>query len=438
MLRPMPSSRLPALLADHPIATGATALTNAQLFDGSGGPVRDRATVVVRDGRVVDIADDPGAAPGDARTIDVGGRMLLPGLIDAHAHLSMVENGTHYPDLPKGAEPLDQDALRGHLVAATLRRAVRMGITTVRDVGARGDVVLQVRQAMRYGAFTGPRVLACARIVSPTAPGARFFPHMYREADGADDMRRASREQIRAGADFVKIMTTGARSVELEDPNPAQLTRDELRALIDETHRQGYRVAAHCEGLAGTELAVVHGVDTIEHGMYLHQRPDLLEALAERGGVLVPTLSFLHRVAEEGTWTPELEHQGRYNVEQAHRTLAAARQHGVRLAMGFDSPEADRAATELCTMVDAGLPAAEALVAATSGGATALGIADQVGTVAAGQLADLMIVDGDPLADPRILLAPERIWLVMRNGEPIAGASMDPVVPWSPAIVRHS
>src|SRR3712207_2102378 len=215
----------------------------------------------------------------------------MPGLIDAHAHLY-----GRTPELPHGAEPL-WPGTAAHFLAAALRETLRMGITTLRDVGSYGDAVLEARQAMRYGAFRGPRLLTCGRIVSATAPGGRFFEGMYREADGPDDVRRAVREQLRRGADFVKVMTTGARSVELEDPDPAQLTRDEVATLVEEAHRQGYRVAAHAEGIAGTEIAIEEGVDTIEHGMYLSQRPDLLEKMAERGQVLVPTLSCFYGVA---------------------------------------------------------------------------------------------------------------------------------------------
>jgi imidazolonepropionase-like amidohydrolase len=426
----MPTTRTPAFLADHRPSDRPLALTGARVVDVTDGTVRTAAAIVVRDGRIAEVVDDPRDVPGDATPVDVSDRYVLPGLIDVHAHLSMIEHGRHRPTPPKGAEPL-HDEVRGHLVAATLRRALRMGITTIRDVGAYGDVVLQVRQAMRYGALVGPRLFACGRIVSPTAPGARFFPQMYREADGPDDMRRAAREQLRAGADFVKIMTTGARTVELEDPNPAQVTPAEVEALVGEAHRQGYRVAAHCEGLGGTEVAVTAGVDTIEHGMYLNQRPELLAALAARGGVLVPTLSFLHHVADDGTWTPELTAQGRHNVEQAQLTIAAAREHGVRVAVGFDSPDADLAATELCTLVDAGLPAIEALRAATLGGAQALGVADQLGSIAPGLLADLLVVDGDPREDPRLLLRPDAIWLVLRNGDPVAGAALEPTVTWA-------
>jgi imidazolonepropionase-like amidohydrolase len=188
-----------------------------------------------------------------------------------------------------GSRPSRRPGSDAHFLAAELRETLRRGVTTVRDVGSYGDLGLEARQGMRYGAFRGPRLLTCGRIVSATAAGGRFFDGMYREADGADDVRRAVREQLRRGADFIKVMTTGARSVELEDPDPAQLTRGEIATLVEEAHRQGYRVAAHAEGIAGTEIAINEGVDTIEHGMYLCQRPDLLERMAAAGQVLVPT-----------------------------------------------------------------------------------------------------------------------------------------------------
>jgi imidazolonepropionase-like amidohydrolase len=420
--------RLPAFLADHAPASGLLALTGARLFDGTGSAIRDGVTVVVRDGRIGSLGSSGDGVPEGASVVDLAGRTLLPGLIDAHAHVTMLEHSHAAPAKVKGTEPW-RDDLGAHLAAAALRRALRMGITTVRDVGAFGDVLFGVRQAMRYGAFAGPRLLLCGRIVSATVPGDRFFPTMYRQADGADDVRRAVREQIRAGADFVKIMSTGARSVELEDPHPAQVTRAEMATLVEEAHRLGYRAAAHCEGLPGTELAVEEGVDTIEHGMYLHRRPDLLEKLAAREGVLVPTLSFLHDVAEDGCWVDLLVEQGKRNVEEAHETLAAATRAGVRLAMGFDSPDVDRAAAELLRMVEHGLPVQEALVAATSGGAYALGIDSEVGIVAEGKLADLLVVDGDPVKDPAVLLDAERIWLVLRNGVPVAGAAFEGRLP---------
>jgi imidazolonepropionase-like amidohydrolase len=418
-------SRLPAFRADHAPAGDILALTGARLFDGSGAAPREGVTVIVEGGRVAHVGSAGDGVPDTAAVVDLAGRTLMPGLIDAHAHVSMLEFSSHAPTRPKGTEPL-RDDLPGHLAAAGLRRALRMGVTTIRDVGAYGDVLLGVRQAMRYGAFAGPRLLLCGRIVSPTAPGGRFFPGMYREADGVDDVRRAVREQIRAGADFVKIMSTGARTVELEDPDPAQVTRQEMATFVEEAHRLGYRAAAHCEGLAGTELAIEEGVDTIEHGFHLHRRPDLLERMASRRAVLVPTIEFLHNLVDSGCWTQPLVEQGEHNIAEADATLGAARREGVLLAVGSDAVDVDRGfAAELVRLVAHGLPAAAALVAATSGGANALGIDSEVGVVAAGKRADLLVVQGDPLADPKLLADPARVWLVLRNGEPVAGALLE-------------
>ncbi|MEJ3653426.1 amidohydrolase family protein [Actinomycetes bacterium KLBMP 9759] len=425
-------SRLAALLADPPPRRGRVWLTNARLFDGTGAAARDGAAVLVEDGvieRVGSVQDGP---PDGAEVLDVGGRTLMPGMIDAHAHLFSTP-----PEPAEGAEPRIEGA-DAHFLGAGLREALRMGFTTLRDVGSYGDAVVAARQAMRYGAFAGPRVLTCGRIVSASSPGGRFFDGMYREADGPDEIRKAVREQLRRGADFVKVMSTGARSVELEDPDPAQLTREEIAALVDETHRLGYRVASHAEGLAGTELSIMLGVDTVEHGMYLGRRPDLLDTMAERGQVLVPTLSCFYGVAglgdrigagegpsEPGTWTQPLVDLALYNLEQAGRTLRAARAAGVPIALGHDWQPFANAAIELQRMVHHGLSAAETLVAATATGARALGIADRVGTVEPGKLADLLVVDGDPLADISVMRDRARIWLVLRLGAAVAGAGLE-------------
>jgi len=417
--------RLPALLADPTPSPRSLWLTGGLLFDGTGAPVRE-ASVLVADGRIARVVDGREAAPGGADVVELGGRTLLPGLIDAHAHVGV---SFPRPQPAKGAEPL-LAGTPAHFLAAELREVLQLGITTIRDVGSPGDLVVEARQAMRYGAFHGPRLLTCGRIVSPTSPGGRFFPGMYREADGPDDVRRAVREQIRYGADFVKVMTTGARSVELEDPDPAQLTRKELEAFVEEAHRLGYRTCAHCEGLAGTELAINAGVDTIEHGMYLNQRPDLLDRMAGSGQVLVPTLSFLHHVAGGGsagsTWTPLLAELGRHNVEQAQLTVVAAQAAGVRIAMGHDYEPLHAGTDELLRLHEAGLPVLDALVAATAGGAHALGFADHVGTIEEGKLADLVVVDGDPVAEPALLCDRSRVWLVLRLGEPVAGRTLEP------------
>jgi imidazolonepropionase-like amidohydrolase len=432
-------ARLPSLLADPAAGAQRLWLTGGRLFDGTGAPVSDASGVLVQDGRVLAVGRASDGVPDGAVVIELGGRFLLPGLIDAHAHVK-VERPTPDP----GAEPLWPGA-DAHFLAADLRETLRRGVTTVRDVGSYGDLVFEARQAMRYGAFRGPRLLSCGRIVSATAPGGRFFEGMYREADGPDDVRRAVREQLRRGADFIKVMTTGARSVELEDPDPAQLTRSEITTLVQEAHRQGYRVAAHAEGIDGTEIAIEEGIDTIEHGMYLNQRPDLLERMATTGQVLVPTLSCFYGVAgleqEVGadaqapagqagqppapTWSPMLVELARYNLEQADMTLKAAREAGVRIAAGHDWHPFWDTAIEIRRMIAHGLSAAEALVAATAGSAYALGLDAHVGTVAVGKRADLLILDDDPLKRPATLGQREHVWLVIQHGTPVAGAALE-------------
>lgn len=416
--------RLPAFLAD-PIRTDAAyAVVGATVFNGTTAPPIPSATVVIRAGRIEAIGSAGDGVPDDSTVVDGSGCTLMPGLVEAHSHVTMVEYVASFPHPDHGAEPL-YPAVRGHVLADNLRRGLRMGVTTIRDVGAYGDTLLEVRQAVRYGAFVAPRVLSCGRIVSATAPGGRFFPEMYREADGPDDIRRAVREQIRRGADFVKIMSTGARSVEMENPHPAQVTDAEMQAFVDEATRQGYRTAAHAEGLGGTESAVLAGCDTIEHGFYLNQRPDLLDHMAEHDQTLVPTLGFLHHVAESGDWTDLLESQGEYNVEQAHLTLAAAKKAGVRIAMGADAGDAERIHEEIGWMTHHGLSATDALVAATSDAAVALGIDSEVGTVEPTKLADLILVAGDPLTHPTLLGDRNAIRLVFRNGSPAAGTLLE-------------
>lgn len=397
--------------------------------------------MLVEAGRIAAVGQASDGVPGGATAIELAGRVLLPGLIDAHAHVK-VDRPTPDP----GAEPLSPGA-DPHFLAAGLRETLRRGVTTMRDVGSYGDLVLEARQAMRYGAFRGPRLLTCGRIVSATAPGGRFWAGMYREADGPDDVRRAVREQLRRGADFIKVMTTGARSVELEDPEPAQLTRAEIATLVEEAHRQGYRVAAHAEGIDGTEIAIEEGIDTIEHGMYLNQRPDLLERMAARGQVLVPTLSCFYGVAglehlvgmgadvqaateETGqppapTWSPLLVELAYHNLEQADLTLKAARAAGVRIAAGHDWHPFWNTAVEIRRMIAHGLSATDALVAATAGGAYALGLDAHVGTVAVGKRADLLVLDGDPLKHPELLGKREHVWLVIQHGIAAAGAALE-------------
>lgn len=424
--------RHPSLIAGPPPAPGRLWLTNARLFDATGAPVRERAAVLIEDGVIARIGDAGEVPPEDARVLDLEGRTLLPGLCNIHVHVQ-----ARALEARHGAEAI-LPGTGAHFVQAGLREALAMGVTTVRNVGGQGREPQEARQAMRYGAFRGPRLLTCGLIISATAPGGRFYGAMYREADGPDEIRKAVREQLRAGADFIKVMTTGARSNELEDPEPLQLTDPELAALVEEAHRMGVRVAAHAEGLAGTAAAIDHGIDTIEHGMYLHRRPDLLERMAAHGQVLVPTLGGYYWMAgiDEAIdpalatpapdMVPELVALAHHNLAEGTLSMRAARAHGVKIALGSDREglRARDTALELVRMVQHGLTADEALRAATSVAAQALGLDEHIGTVTPGKLADLLVVDGDLLEAPQLLLDRERIWLVLQLGAPVAGASL--------------
>jgi imidazolonepropionase-like amidohydrolase len=404
-------------------------LTGARLFDGTGAAVREGAAVLVEDGIIRHVGDASQPCPDGARRLDVGQRTLMPGLIDAHTHAA-----GRIPQVLRGAEAV-LPGTRAHFLQAELRDYLRHGVTTIRVTGSQGLTPQEARQAMRYGAFRGPRLLTCGKIISATAPGGRFYGDMYREADGPDDVRRAVREQIRAGADFIKVMTTGARSNELEDPDPLQLTEAELAAVTDEAHRLGFRVSAHAEGLDGCAAAIRHGADTIEHGMYLHQRPDLLEAMAAAGQVLVPTLSGYYWMAGLGDavdpadaepvaeMPPMLIDLAHHNLDEGAASMRAARQAGVKIALGSD--KSLETGLEIERMVHHGLTAVEALTAATGTAAEALGLDQHIGTVETGKLADLVIVDGDPVREPRLLADPGRIWLVLQLGAPAAGQALE-------------
>ncbi len=423
------SHRFPALIAAPDRGRGRLWLTGARLFDGTGGAVRDGAAVLVEEGVIRQVGDASQPCPPGARRLDVGGRVLMPGLTDAHTHAA-----GRSPQVPRGAE----EVLAGtaaHFLQAELRGYLRAGVTTIRVTGSQGLMPQEARQAMRYGAFRGPRVLTCGKIISATAPGGRFYGDMYREADGPDDMRRAVREQIRAGADFVKVMTTGARSNELEDPDPVQMTEPELAAVAGEAHRMGYRVCAHAEGLDGCAAAIACGADTIEHGMYLHRRPARLAARAAAGQVLVPTLSGYYEMAGLGVaidpavavpdpqMPPVLVELAQRNLDEGAASMRAARQAGVKIAMGSDVSLAS--GREIQRMIHHGLTAAEALTAATATAAQALGLDEHIGTVTAGKLADLLVTDGDPLREPGLLADPDRIWLVLQLGVPVAGKALE-------------
>jgi imidazolonepropionase-like amidohydrolase len=396
-------------------------LWDARVYDPATGEATERRAITIDEDTITAIDEAAGDRPASAR--DLGGATVLPGLIDAHAHvLADTSRSPGFgPPPARHGDPPRSAALDHYVLAATADRMLRSGFTTVRDVGGHDDAVFGLRQAIDARLIPGPRVYTCGRIVSATSPGGAIFGSMYREADGPWEMRQAVREQLRRGAEFIKFMATGARSVVLEDPEAPQMTLEEMQAIVDESHRMGKRVAAHAEGLEGTRLAIEAGADTIEHGLSLHREAKLLDGMAERGTVLVPTLSTFHDLAERfvDDFAPVLVEQAKRQLDEARRTVDAAKRAGVTLALGYDSGPPGTSAQEMLRLIDAGLSPAEALRAATLGGAAALG-RDDLGRIGIGCRADLVAFDGRPDEDPGLVAEPGAIRLVVGRGVAIA------------------
>jgi len=419
MNKPAPAVLLPSVGHQREGRPTEFLIKNARLLDGRG-PLTD-TDLLIRDGRIAEIGSQLKASSA----IDANGRWLLPGLIDAHVHLSSFA----MPAPPRG-ERLYETGVKPYAQAREARNLLSAGITTVRDVGGYADELFHLRRAIAAGMAPGPRLLLSGRIVSATSLGARIFGTMYLTANGPDEMRAAVRQVIADGADLVKVMVTGALTVDRENIHPTQMTPAELGALVDEAHRLGVRVAAHAEGLDGIRLAVDCGVDTLEHGDLLHEEPAIADRMAERGIILVPTLSVFHAVADDPRccFTTALIDQADRLRESAYRSVATARAAGVRMAMGFDNTPHGDNAIELVRMVDAGLSTLEALQAATTVAAEACGISD-IGHITMGAVADVLLVDDDPLVDVGVLTDPTRRWLVIQDGQAVAGTALAPTIP---------
>lgn len=382
-------------------------LTAARLIDGTGSPPVRPGALLIAGERIVAVGPRVDA-PADAQRIDLGAATIMPGLIDCHVHLS--DEGL--PDAT--VRDADPPALRILRTAEHARRTLAAGVTTVRDVGGRDHLEFALRRAVDEGLVRAPRLVLAGKIVSMTTAGATSWRGMYREADGASEVVKAVREQIAAGADVIKIMATGAvLSPARELPGVAQLTTEELRAAVETAHALGRRVAAHAHGIEGIRRAVEAGVDTIEHGTHLHEDPSVARAMASRGVFLVPTLKALALMADApGPGIPdEIVAKARERRADRDATFRLARAEGVPIAMGTDAATPfnrhGENAQELASMVELGMSAMAAIVAATSAAARALA-RDDIGVLAPGKLADVAVWDGDPVVEIGALQRPPR------------------------------
>ena len=385
-------------------------LRDVVLVDGTGAAARPGRSVVVDGTRIAWVgptAQAPSFAP--ERVLDCGGRTLLPGLVNAHVHLA--NDGA--PDL--AAQVRDDSVPIGTLRAArNARLTLESGVTTVRDCGAPSRIAIEIGRAIAGGLVEGPRVRAAGRVITMTG-GHGYF--MGNEADGPDDVRRATRQELKAGADFIKVMATGGVLTAGVDPADASFTVDELRVVADVAHSAGKRVTTHAIGNAGIKNALRAGIDSIEHGFYLDD--EALDLAVGQGAFLVPTLSALAGILDNAAhgvpaWVVEkAERQRAASIEG----FTAAVRSGLRIAAGTDAGtpfnrHADMA-HELELMVGAGLTPMQAIVAGTRHSAQNVDLLHDIGTVEVGKLADLLLVDGDPTRD---ITALRDVVVVLKEG----------------------
>jgi imidazolonepropionase-like amidohydrolase len=376
-------------------------LTGAMLIDGSGAPPVAGRAVVLEGDRIAAVVAERDAPAGTVRRLD--GLTLLPGLINCHVHLCF------------GAEADPAAAMLGDPYATTVikavlraRQTVEAGVTTVRDLGGRDYAELSVRDAVRRGLVPGPRVLCAGRGICIT--GGHGWHLIGRESDGPDEVRKAVREQIKAGADVIKVFATGGVMTPGVDPNSAQLTLAEVRAAIEEARKAGRRTAAHAAGSEGIANCLESGITTIEHGIFLTE--SLCRRMARDGVPLVPTLIAPAAIAAGGVTAgiPEFAVRKSEAVRDSHLgSFQLALRLGVTIAAGSDAgtplnPHGSLV-PELALMVKAGMPPLAAILAATAAAAAALGLESETGRVAvAGDPADRI----EALDDVRLVIAQGR------------------------------
>jgi imidazolonepropionase-like amidohydrolase len=384
----------------------ALVLSGARIIDGTGtDPVRGRS-VVVEGGLITAVVDDARAPRGAG--IDLAGHTLLPGLINCHVHLCFGAEAD--PVRPLREEPVGLTAIKALLRA---RQTVEAGVTTVRDLGGRDYVEIAARRAIQEGLSAGPRIVAAGRPVCMTGGHGHW---LAREADGADDARKAVREQLKAGADVIKIIATGGVMTPGVEPGSPQLTLEEMRAAIEEARKAGRRTAAHAMAASGISDAITAGITSIEHGIYLTD--EIVAHMRRDGTFLVPTLNAPAAIASGGLAAGIPEYMVRKSevVVPPHvASFQLAHRAGVRIAAGADSGTPlnfhGSLLPELELMVKYGMTPLEAIRAATTTAADCLGLGGVTGRVAAGYAADLIAVVGDPaeriqaLGELRLVLA---------------------------------
>ena len=370
------------------------------------------AVVVVADGRIA-AAGPAGSTvvPSGAETLDLSKRFVMPGLIDCHTHASIVPGlGDQLGQLCRGPVP------QALAATANLRKDLAAGTTTMRIMGEEHFVDVELRDAIEAGIVTGPRLLVAGRGLAANNGHGRALTSY----DGVDEVRRGARENLRRGANHVKIFVTGGVSSPGTTPTSSAYTREEIRAAVEEADRVGTYAAAHAHGGPGLRLAVQEGVGTIEHGALASDEDVAL--MIERRVWLICTFSiFMHPTGiEQGDGQrPAIMEKVRWSRRVVDENFPRHLASGIRFACGTDSMHG-LMPFELQTLVRLGVSPRDALLAGTRWGAEACRVDREVGTIEPGKRADLIAVEGNPLTD---MTALERVSLVMKDGQIYQGAS---------------
>ncbi|MEA3043465.1 MAG: hypothetical protein QOH47_1303 [Sphingomonadales bacterium] len=408
------------LLAAVPAFAETIIVHAGRLIADASRPAQGPATITIVDGRIQSVTPGLTPAPEGARLVDLSNKTVLPGLIDSHVHLTSVPGTAFY------REAIDTDDYLALVGARNALVTLRAGFTTVRDLGSPGTAGFALRRAIDEGLVPGPRMMVSGQALS-TIGGhgdvAGFRPEVIAALDGhntctgAEQCAARVRELARAGADVVKFHATGGVLSQGDRGLGQSFTDAEMRAIVETAHALGLKVAAHAHADEGIAAAVRAGVDSIEHGTFAS--PATIQLMRQRGTTLVPTLMAFVGIRERlgrGIYTPIVESKVRMTLEVVGRAARLAHAAGVPVVFGTDAGVYDhgRNAGEFVELVErAGMSPAEALASATTGAARLLGLENEIGRIAPGFSADLIAVEGDPLADVRAL---QHVGFVMVRG----------------------
>ncbi len=366
--------------------------------------------------RDVAVANGSIAAAGIAAgaSVDCTGKYIIPGLIDCHVHIT----GSGDPAELNTAKstPLPK---RAWLAESYARQTLHAGVTTVRDLGAADRLNIDMARAVESGLIEGPRILAAGLGVTMTGGHGHGF--LATEADGPDAVRKAVREQLRAGATAIKLFASGGVMTPGVDPRSPSFTEDEMRAGVEEAHKAFRPVGAHAQATEGIKNAIRAGVDSIEHGVWLDD--EAIELMLERGTYLVATLTAPYQIAHcglEAGIPAYMVDKGWQVLEAHHDSFRRAMKAGVRIAMGTDQGtpvnKPGENAQEIVRMVGLGMSTAAAIMASTAWASELLRIQDETGRIQTGLSADLVVLEGNPLDNIEILTNPRAIRAVIKAG----------------------